>query len=350
MAIDPADLLRFTNEQAVALNKACLNKEVPPKVKHIRTAIVMSWTHQGSEVFWNVYRKMPLGAQAITCWKALIVLHKLLHDGHPNVLKEIYKNKKDLESLMTAWSNRKEKGPYNPLITFYVEFLLFKLDFHNKYPSIPGTLNSEDFILARVARVLESTLLLQSDIINYQDALLYLGDQIIASVKGITDVDILGCRLSALVPVVTESASLYKMAFDVLTKLHKGMKFNELHGQRERFADMLSRLKKFYFVASGFRTLQGLVNFPLLPESCPEFTPWDGKSPFEEGEAAASAAPEPEAPAAAPIPEDLAKLVAELRERSRPRRRLTTALSPSSELKLLSWSSISSKRRPRCRL
>ena len=41
-------------------------------------------------MFWTTIGKQPLPSQAVMCWKALMVLHKILREGHPNVLKDSY--------------------------------------------------------------------------------------------------------------------------------------------------------------------------------------------------------------------------------------------------------------------
>lgn len=36
-------------------------------------------------MFWSVLGKQPLPSQAVACWKSLMVMHKILQEGHPNV-------------------------------------------------------------------------------------------------------------------------------------------------------------------------------------------------------------------------------------------------------------------------
>ena len=44
-----------------------------------------TWEVRSGHMFWTAMLKLPLGTHGAMCFKALIIVHKLLHDGHPSV-------------------------------------------------------------------------------------------------------------------------------------------------------------------------------------------------------------------------------------------------------------------------
>lgn len=85
---------KLERDQVEAIAKAVNNIESAVKEKHIRSAIIGTWHEKGASIFWNSLGRMPLPSQVIMCWKAMLVIHKLLREGHPNALKESLKYKR----------------------------------------------------------------------------------------------------------------------------------------------------------------------------------------------------------------------------------------------------------------
>ena len=60
----------------------------------MRTILIGTFQHKSSATFWNVVSsKAPLHGNPIVCWKFLHVLHKLMREGHHNVLVESLKHR-----------------------------------------------------------------------------------------------------------------------------------------------------------------------------------------------------------------------------------------------------------------
>jgi hypothetical protein len=72
-------------ELAEHIRKATTPDETPPKQKHVRGCIVFTWDFKSSTSFWHGIQVQPL-ADEIQCFKALIIIHKVIHGGHPNVI------------------------------------------------------------------------------------------------------------------------------------------------------------------------------------------------------------------------------------------------------------------------
>ncbi|KNC82995.1 hypothetical protein SARC_04742, partial [Sphaeroforma arctica JP610] len=63
---------------------------------HARTpsdAVITTWDVKNANIFWTAMMKMPLGTHQIMTYKCMIIVHKLLHDGHPSVIPATYHQK-----------------------------------------------------------------------------------------------------------------------------------------------------------------------------------------------------------------------------------------------------------------
>lgn len=48
-----------------------------------------TWDHRTSAIIWNILKVQPLLSDEIQAFKALILVHKVVKDGHPNVMTHI---------------------------------------------------------------------------------------------------------------------------------------------------------------------------------------------------------------------------------------------------------------------
>lgn len=44
-----------------------------------------TWDHRTSAIIWNILKVQPLLSDEVQAFKALILVHKVIKDGHPNV-------------------------------------------------------------------------------------------------------------------------------------------------------------------------------------------------------------------------------------------------------------------------
>jgi huntingtin-interacting protein 1-related protein len=77
-------------EQDVALSikKALTTDELAPKQKHVRSLILYSWQVKSPGSLFIALKTFPIISDQIVIYKALILFHKLIRQGHPQVLKE----------------------------------------------------------------------------------------------------------------------------------------------------------------------------------------------------------------------------------------------------------------------
>ncbi|XP_011831745.1 PREDICTED: huntingtin-interacting protein 1 [Mandrillus leucophaeus] len=128
--------------ETVSINKAINTQEVAVKEKHARTCILGTHHEKGAQTFWSVVNRLPLSSNAVLCWKFCHVFHKLLRDGHPNVLKDSLRYRNELSDMSRMWGHLSEG--YGQLCSIYLKLLRTKMEYHTKNPRFPGNLQMSD--------------------------------------------------------------------------------------------------------------------------------------------------------------------------------------------------------------
>ncbi|CAB1347746.1 unnamed protein product [Coregonus sp. 'balchen'] len=201
----------FERGQAVSINKAINTQEVAVKEKHARNILFVE--PGGAHTFWAAVNRLPLSSNAVLCWKFCHVFHKLLRDGHPNVIKDSMRNKADLSDMSRMWGHLSEG--YGKLCSIYLKLLITKMEFHVKNPRFPGNLQMSN-------RQLDEA--------------------------GEND-----CRLAPLIQVILDSSHLYDYTVKLLFKLHS------------------CELKSLFYRSSNLQYFKRLIQIPQLPENPPNF-------------------------------------------------------------------------------
>lgn len=271
---------KFERDQSEAIGKAVNNVESAVKEKHIRSAIIGTWHEKGASTFWNSLGRMALPSQVIMCWKAMLVIHKLLREGHPNALKESFKYKQMLKDMKDFWKHS-TKGGYGWLIHSYLAVLIAKLEFHQKNESIPGSLRNADGGSIKYSGTdVNDYFELSVDIFDYMDALVSLEKRIFSTLdpfRGSSQLQAVQCRICPFPVIIQECGGLYDVVVDIMYKLHASLPADTLAGHRERFYSHFAELKKFFFDAGNMAYVKALVHVPVLPKNPPSFTLSDSK-------------------------------------------------------------------------
>lgn len=274
------DREKLQKDQQEAIGKAVNNIESAVKEKHIRSAIIGTWHEKGASIFWNSLGRMPLPSQVIMCWKAMLVIHKLLREGHPNALKESLKYKQMLKDMRDFWKHS-TKGGYGWLIHSYLSILIAKLEFHQKNEAVPGTLrNSDGGPLVYTGTDVNAYFELSIDIFDYMDTLVDLEKKIFSTLdpfRANSQLQAVQCRICPFPVVIQECGGLYDIVVDLMYKLHASLPADTLTGHRERFYSHFAELKKFFFDAGNMAYVKALVPIPVLPQNPPSFTLSDPK-------------------------------------------------------------------------
>eukprot|EP00794_Sanderia_malayensis_P014190 gene14190-15670_t len=288
---------RFEKEQTECISKAIKSEECAAKEKHIRRTIIGTWQERGSATFWNILGKMPLPSQNIMCWKAMMVFHKILREGHTNCMKDSYVFRRTLKDLYSVY--KFSTSLYGQLVTHYLRVLQCKLEFHHRYPKIPGSLVFTDDNPFRMPhRDINDVFHFAVEVLDYQDLLLKLEEEAqyptyhaqittfafivmktIDKSKSSSQLHTVQCRIAPLVPLLKECSGIYDIIRYVMIKLHKSLPPDTLSGHRERFNQQFARIKQFTQDADCFAYIKALTSIPKLPDVPPNFLVYTMEQP-----------------------------------------------------------------------
>lgn len=307
-------------ELSINIKKATSIDEVAPKRKHVRACIVYTWDHKSSQSFWAGMKvsvkfkfpedwynqflclppsnSQPILADEVQTFKALITIHKVLQEGHPNVLKEAQEQAGWIDSLRRGVGGGTGMRGYGKLIEEYVYFLRAKLAFHAAHPDFNGVFDYEERISLKLIDDPNNGYETISDMMALQDQIDAFQKLIFAHIPHSARTE---CRISALVPLVQESYGIYKFITSMLRAMHTMLGDDEvLRPLRDRYDMQHYRLVKFYYECSQLRYLTSLITIPRLPTDPPNLLSEDDERPALPSRPKAKEEEEPPPPARAP--------------------------------------------------
>ncbi|XP_075761137.1 huntingtin-interacting protein 1 isoform X2 [Pelodiscus sinensis] len=260
-------------KMTVSINKAINTQEVAVKEKHARTCILGTHHEKGAQTFWSVVNRLPLSSNAVLCWKFCHVFHKLLRDGHPNVLKDSVRNKNELSDMSRMWGHLSEG--YGQLCSIYLKLLRTKMEFHTKNPRFPGNLQMSDRQLDEAGENdVNNFFQLTVEMFDYLECELNLFQTVFSSLDMSRSVSVTAagqCRLAPLIPVILDCSHLYDYTVKLLFKLHSCLPADTLQGHRDRFLEQFRKLKDLFYRSSNLQYFKRLIQIPQLPENPPNF-------------------------------------------------------------------------------
>ncbi|XP_060929163.1 huntingtin-interacting protein 1 isoform X2 [Limanda limanda] len=258
---------------AVSINKAINTQEVVVKEKHARTCILGTHHEKGAHTFWAAINRLPLSSNAVLCWKFCHVFHKLLRDGHPNVIKDSMRNKADLTDMSRMWGHLSEG--YGKLCSIYLKLLITKMEFHIKNPRFPGNLQMSNRQLDEAGENdVNNFFQLTVEMFDYLECELNLFLSVFSSLDMSRSVSVTAagqCRLAPLIQVILDSSHLYDYTVKLLFKLHSCLPADTLQGHRDRFQEQFKKLKSLFYRSSNLQYFKRLIQIPQLPENPPNF-------------------------------------------------------------------------------
>ncbi|XP_009289840.1 huntingtin-interacting protein 1 isoform X3 [Danio rerio] len=263
----------FERNQAVSINKAINTQEVAVKEKHARTCILGTHHEKGAHTFWLAVNRLPLSSNAVLCWKFCHVFHKLLRDGHPNVIKDSMRHKADLNDMSRMWGHLSEG--YGKLCSIYLKLLITKMEFHIKNPRFPGNLQMSNRQLDEAGENdVNNFFQLTVEMFDYLECELNLFLGVFSSLDMSRSVSVTAagqCRLAPLIQVILDSSHLYDYTVKLLFKLHSCLPADTLQGHRDRFQEQFKKLKSLFYRSSNLQYFKRLIQIPQLPENPPNF-------------------------------------------------------------------------------
>uniref|UniRef100_A0A8C2Z3T1 Huntingtin-interacting protein 1-related protein n=1 Tax=Cyclopterus lumpus TaxID=8103 RepID=A0A8C2Z3T1_CYCLU len=259
-----------TRGNAVSINKAINTQEVAVKEKHARNILILC---KGAHTFWAAVNRLPLSSNAVLCWKFCHVFHKLLRDGHPNVIKDSMRNKADLTDMSRMWGHLSEG--YGKLCSIYLKLLITKMEFHIKNPRFPGNLQMSNRQLDEAGENdVNNFFQLTVEMFDYLECQLNLFLGVFSSLDMSRSVSVTAagqCRLAPLIQVILDSSHLYDYTVKLLFKLHSCLPADTLQGHRDRFQEQFKKLKSLFYRSSNLQYFKRLIQIPQLPENPPNF-------------------------------------------------------------------------------
>ncbi|XP_063461856.1 huntingtin-interacting protein 1-like isoform X1 [Pan paniscus] len=259
--------------ETVSINKAINTQEVAVKEKHARTCILGTHHEKGAQTFWSVVNCLPLSSNAVLCWKFCHVFHKLLRDGHPNVLKDSLRYRNELSDMSRMWGHLSEG--YGQLCSIYLKLLRTKMEYHTKNPRFPGNLQMSDRQLDEAGESdVNNFFQLTVEMFDYLECELNLFQTVFNSLDMSRSVSVTAtgqCRLAPLIQVILDCSHLYDYTVKLLFKLHSCLPADTLQGHRDRFMEQFTKLKDLFYRSSNLQYFKRLIQIPQLPENPPNF-------------------------------------------------------------------------------
>ncbi|KAF8844102.1 ANTH-domain-containing protein [Paxillus ammoniavirescens] len=262
----PVDKDKAEQELVINIKKATSPDETAPKQKHVRKCIVYTWDYHSSISFWSGLRVQPILSDEVQTFKALITVHKVLQEGHPNTIKEAHGQTGWLETCARTVATDGQRG-YGALIRTYVQFILAKLRFHRLRPEFNGLFEYEEYISLKGIDDPNEGYETISDLMALQDQIESFQRMVFSHFGHSSNND---CRISSLVPLVKESWGIYRFITSMLRAMYRRTNDHEaLEPLRQRFNSQHHNLRKFYYECSNLKYLTGLINVPKLGQEPP---------------------------------------------------------------------------------
>lgn len=265
----------FARIMMESLTKAINPSESPVKEKHVRKLLIGSFQAESGAFFWqylNVMRS-KLFENQFACWKFCHVLHKMLRDGHKQVLNSSYEKKQILLDCGNMW--RHMKDGYGQLIYKYCTLLYNRINFLMRNPRFPNDLKVSDEQLDEIGeRNINIFFDLSCEIFDALDDILRLQELVLMQLdlKKLNSMSNSGqCHLAPLVACIQDSSLLYDYSVKILFKLHGSLEISILEGHRDRFLCQHTALKNFYINASNLQYFRTLIQLPHLTNQPPNF-------------------------------------------------------------------------------
>ncbi|XP_053784413.1 huntingtin-interacting protein 1-related protein [Desmodus rotundus] len=268
-----AEREQFDKTQAISISKAINTQEAPVKEKHARRIILGTHHEKGAFTFWSYAIGLPLPSSSILSWKFCHVLHKVLRDGHPNVLHDCQRHRSSIREIGELWGHLHDR--YGQLVNVYTKLLLTKISFHLKHPQFPAGLEVTDEVLEKAAGTdINDIFQLTVEMFDYMDCELKLSESVFRQLNTAIAVSQMSsgqCRLAPLIQVIQDCSHLYHYTVKLMFKLHSCLPADTLQGHRDRFHEQFHSLRNFFRRAADMLYFKRLIQIPRLPEGPPNF-------------------------------------------------------------------------------
>ncbi|GMR41976.1 hypothetical protein PMAYCL1PPCAC_12171 [Pristionchus mayeri] len=263
----------FFKGQLESVQKALTKQEVPLKPKHARRLILGTHHEKSCSIFWNNVTRIQLEKNPVLTWKFCHLLHKLIRDGHKSVPVESHRHLRRITVLGDFWKHLHSSG-YGAGNDQYCKMLCERLEFHRKYPQIPGNLVVAEKVFRAIQSDLDGAFEASIDMLDQMESLLLLQKKVFDSLEMLSWSSLVPqgqTLLAPLILVIMDTSKLYDLLVKLVFHLHSVCPPDALAGHRDRFQVIFRQTKSFYEDASKLQYFKYLVSVPTLPAVAPNF-------------------------------------------------------------------------------
>uniref|UniRef100_A0A0K0G244 Huntingtin interacting protein 1 (inferred by orthology to a D. melanogaster protein) n=1 Tax=Strongyloides venezuelensis TaxID=75913 RepID=A0A0K0G244_STRVS len=273
-ALNTNDREAFLKSQLVAIHKALNKVEAPLKQKHARALTIGTHKERSAAFFWSAVSRIQLEKHPVLTWKFCHLLHKLIRDGHRQVLNDSYRYTHRIQQLSAFWQHLKTSG-FGKCNNSYCSMLNSRLNFHKRHHIFPGNLNlTENQLNSLLSGDINEPFELAVEMLDEMDCLMNFQSTVYETIEVLRVSSLVPsgqCLLAPLIMVVLDSSKFYDYLVKIIFKLHSSLPADILAGHRERFNGLFKKVKKFYEDAGKMQYFKYLVSIPQIPSSPPDF-------------------------------------------------------------------------------
>lgn len=124
--------------QEKLLEKCLRSKDEPMKWKHINNILLKTQELQTTEPIWAHPAVRNLTLNPYVTWKFCCLLHRILHEGPTNALRDALKYIEKLQHCILYWDLHTQN--LSQCNVWYLKVLIKKLLFHVQYTNFSGNL------------------------------------------------------------------------------------------------------------------------------------------------------------------------------------------------------------------
>ena len=263
----------FTRVMVESINKVLNSTEGAVKEKHVRKLLIGSHQSESGGFFWQYLPVIRLKENQVICWKFCHVLHKMIRDGHKQVVSSSYERRQILLDCGNMW--RHVEHGYGQLIFKYCTLLYNRINFLIQNPRFPNHLKLSNEQLDEIGERDPNVFFdLSCEIFDALDDIIKLQELVLLNMetKKYSSMTNAGkCHLAPLILCIQDSSLFYDYSVKILFKLHNSLPATTLEGHRERFNAQHKELKRFYLNTSNLQYFKTLIQIPYLSEKPPNF-------------------------------------------------------------------------------
>ncbi|GMR40242.1 hypothetical protein PMAYCL1PPCAC_10437 [Pristionchus mayeri] len=266
---------QFVKDQKSAIRKALSKEAIPLKQKHARQIVMGTHQEQTCSLFWGISSQLRLETHPLLTWKFCHLLHCLIRDGHESVPLESYRHLGRLSKLGDFWLHLHAYGEYLGFAAAneqYCSVLGERLEFHRKYPQIPGNLVIPREVLAELKDDVDRTFDASIEILDHLKSMLLLKRRVFEALS-LTEGALSPQGQTLLAPVIlilSDTDTLYSIILDLIVHLYSVCHPNALVQLRYRFENIHDQIGLFYEQARRQAYITHHVTVPTL-EMLPDF-------------------------------------------------------------------------------